>query len=157
MVEVEVLIKSIEGTKLANDAGSDTDVTFNANASLTEGERNPGQMSLKFVIELETQPEVAKISVSGSAIIKGEDASVDALLAVKGNDSIPPIFLKIYQKVYSVTYLLCGSLKIPYPSPGLLNSVHVAAPREMSRPVETRVEPRVVEKEQKKTVGKLSV
>ena len=136
MVDVEVLIKSIEGTKLANDASADTDVTFNANASLVEGERNPGQMVLKFVIDLETQPEVAKISVAGSAILRGEDSIIDALLTVRNDDSVPPIFLKIYQKVYSVTYLLCGSLKIPYPSPGLLSTVHVASSREMAKPVE---------------------
>lgn len=122
--------------KLANDASTDTDVTFNANASLTEGERKPGQLTLKFVIDLETQPEVAKITVSGTTTIRGEDAIIDALLTASGEDAIPPIFLKIYQKVYSVSYLLCGSLKIPYPSPGLLNAVHVASSREMRKTVE---------------------
>ena len=38
--------------------------------------------------------------------------------------------MKIYQRVYPTMYLLCGSLKIPYPAPGLLKLNQMASPEE---------------------------
>jgi hypothetical protein len=135
MVELDVAIRSIEGTKLAEDVTSDSSVAFNANANLVEGDRNPGRVSLKFTIELSTNPEVAKVVISGTADLKGEDQEIEALLTPKEPDSVPPVFMKIYQKVYSIMYLLSGSLHIPYPSPGLLKGVHLASAKEMSQSV----------------------
>jgi hypothetical protein len=40
------------------------------------------------------------------------------------------VFMNIYQKVYAILYLLSGSLKIPYPSPGLMKIVKMASPAE---------------------------
>jgi hypothetical protein len=133
MVEIEVAIKSVEGMKLAENVSSETDVVFNAVASISQNERSPGFVTLKFNIDLESRPEIAKITVAGTAMIKGEDIAIDALLEVKGDDSVPPVFMKIYEKVYAIFYLLSGSLKIPYPTPGLLRSVQVVSGREVAQ------------------------
>ena len=49
-------------------------------------------------------------------------------------NSPPPVFRTIYQKVYAVLYLLSGSLKIPYPSPVLMKVVKMASPWDIFRP-----------------------
>lgn len=126
-------IKSIEGAKLAEDVTSDSTVGFSANANLVESGKGPGMLTLKFTIELGTSPEVAKITVSGAATIKGEDTEIETLLTTKEGEPTPPVFMRIYRKVYAVLYLLSGSLAIPYPSPGLLNEVHLASPKEMAK------------------------
>ncbi len=125
MVDLEVYVKTVEGTRLSEDVKPTTDVTFNVNANITETERNQGQISLKFSIDMESQPAVARLALSGSAVVTGEDQEIDELLLAKEAEGTPPIFMKIYEKVYAVLYLLCGSLKIPYPSPALLKVVQV--------------------------------
>ena len=127
LVDLEVYVKNVEGTRLSEDVKPTTEVTFNVSATITETERNQGQISLKFTIDMESQPAVAKLVVAGSATLLGEDQEIDALLLAKDADATPPIFMKIYEKVYAVLYLLCGSLKIPYPSPALLKVVQVSS------------------------------
>ena len=129
------MIKSVEGTKLAEDVTSDSSVNFDVSANLVESERNPDRLTLKFTIELSTDPEVAKMTISGNAVITGDDKEIESLLTPKPDENVPPVFMKIYQKVYAILYLVSGSLKIPYPSPGLLKGVRVASAREMSQAV----------------------
>jgi len=132
---VEVTIKSVEGTKLAEDVTSDSTIAFKATANLVESERNPEGLTLKFVIELNTDPDVAKMTVTGAARVVGDDKEIEALLGTNDGDSVPPVFMKIYQKVYAILYLVSGSLKIPYPSPGLLKGVRVVSSKEMAHSV----------------------
>ena len=135
LVGIEVAIKSVEGSKLAEDVTSDSSVNFNVSANLVESERNPGKLALKFTIELTSDPDVAKMTIAGTANLSGDDKEIDGLLTPKEGESVPPVFMKIYQKVYAVLYLVSGSLKIPYPSPGLLKGVRLASAREMSQTV----------------------
>jgi hypothetical protein len=130
-----VTIKSVEGTKLAEDVTSDSTVGFNATANIVESERNQDELTLKFTIELSTSPEVAKMIVSGTAVVSGDDKEIDSLLGANSGDSPPPVFMKIYQKVYAILYLVSGSLKIPYPSPGLLKGVRLVSSKEMAHSV----------------------
>jgi hypothetical protein len=139
MVEVDVQIKSVESSKLAEDVTTDSNVSFNATANLTEGDRAPGVLTLKFTIELSTNPEVAKMVVAGTATIRGNDSEVEDMLKVEGESGTPPVFMKIYQKVYALLYLMSGSLRIPYPSPGLLKTVHLASSKELAVENESRV------------------
>ena len=132
MAGIEVTIKTVEGNKLAEDVTSDSSVNFNVNANITESERNPDRLTLKFVIDLSTDPDVAKMTVSGTAVLTGDDKEIESLLTPKDGDSVPPGFMKIYQKVYAVLYLVSGSLRIPYPSPGLLKGVRVMSAKEMT-------------------------
>ena len=138
MVEVEVLVKNVEATRLSEQAGDEASVTFDVNASLTETEHQTGQFTLKFAIGISAQPPVARMDVSGTARITGEEADIEGLLATVDQNSPPPIFMTIYQKVYAILYLLSGSLKIPYPSPGLMKVVKMATPGEVGMKEEKR-------------------
>ena len=135
MARVEVSIKSIDGNKMAEDVSSDSSVNFNVTANIVESERNPDRLTLKFTIELNSDPDVAKMAISGTAIITGDDKEIDSMLTPKPGETVPPVFMKIYQKVYAILYLISGSLKVPYPSPGLLKDVRLASAREMSQAV----------------------
>ena len=133
MAGIEVAIRSVEGSKLAEDVTADSSVSFNVAANLVESERNPEKLTLKFTIELNTEPDVAKMTIAGTAVLTGDDKEIDTLLTPKEGESVPPVFMKIYQRVYAVLYLVSGSLKIPYPSPGLLKWVRLVSTREMSQ------------------------
>lgn len=134
---IEVTIKSVEGNKLAEDVTSDSSVNFDVSANIVESERNPDKLTLKFTIELNTDPEVAKMTITGTAVLTGDDKEIDTLLTPKAGENVPPVFMMIYQKVYAVLYLVSGSLKIPYPSPGLLKGVRLVSSREMSQAMST--------------------
>jgi hypothetical protein len=132
---IEVSIKSVEGSKMAEDITSDSSVNFNVGANIVESERNPDSLTLKFTIELNADPEVAKMTISGTAVLTGDDKEIQGLLTPKDGESVPPVFMKIYQKVYAVLYLVSGSLRIPYPSPGLLKGVSLVSSKEMTQPI----------------------
>ena len=132
MVEVEVLVKNVEATRLGEVVRDETSVTFDVAASLTEIEREAGLFTLKYSIEITAQPPVARMDVAGTARITGEEPEIQALLASADQNTPPPVFMNIYQKVYAILYLLSGSLKIPYPSPGLMKVVKMASASEMA-------------------------
>lgn len=134
MVEVDVLVKNVEATRLSEQARDEANVTFDVNASLTETEHETGEFILKFNITINAQPPVARMDVSGTAKITGEESEIEALLTTADQNSPPPVFMNIYQKVYAILYLLSGSLKIPYPSPGLMKVVKMASPNEAKPP-----------------------
>lgn len=130
MAQIDVLVKGIEANKTSDEANESTPVTFNVNASINESDRGPGFLNLKFAMDIETQPSAARIHVSGSATLSGKEGEIDEILAAKEKDGTPTLFMKMYQRVYPTMYLLCGSLKIPYPAPGLLKLSQVAAAEE---------------------------
>lgn len=131
MVEVEVLVKNVEANRLSDQVRDETAVTFDVNASLTETEHETGSFTLKFSIAITAQPPVARMDVAGTARITGEEKEIEQLLVSPDPNSPPPVFMNIYQKVYAILYLLSGSLKIPYPSPGLMKVVKMASPGEI--------------------------
>ena len=141
MAEVDVVVKSVEGRRLTQESKEDSKATFDVHASLVESERNPDSMSVRFAIELETRPAVAKLSIAGSATIRGSDEDIRTLTTAKDESGVPPLFMKVYQKIYATMYLLCGSLKIPYPAPGLLKSTEVSTNREIPQPLQTEGNP----------------
>lgn len=131
MVEVEVLVKNIEATRLSEEAREGgSSVTFDVAASLAETDHQAGQFTLKYSIAITSQPAVARMDVGGTARITGEEKEIEGLLKTPDQNTPPPIFMSIYQKVYAILYLLSGSLKIPYPSPGLMKVVKLASPGE---------------------------
>jgi hypothetical protein len=130
LAQVEVFIKGIEAGRTSDEADESTPVTFNVNASITEADRGPGFMNLKFSMDIETQPAAARLHVSGTATLKGKDEEMDQAVGGKEKDGTPSLFMKIYQRVYPTMYLLCGALRIPYPAPGLLRLSQVAGTEE---------------------------
>ena len=132
MVEVEVLVKNVEANRLSEEARDETSVTFDVAASLSEVDHQAGQFTLKYSIAITSQPPVARMDVAGTARITGEEAEIQELLKTTDGNTPPPVFMSIYQKVYAILYLLSGSLKIPYPSPGLMKVVKMAAPGDVA-------------------------
>ena len=131
MAQVEVTVKGIEANRTSDEVNESTPVTFNVNSSINEADRGPGFMNLKFSMDIETQPAAARLFVSGTATLKGKEDEIDELIGAKEKDgTTPSLFMKIYQRVYPTMYLLCGSLKIPYPAPGLLRLSQVASAEE---------------------------
>lgn len=126
MVEVEVLVKNVEANRLTDETREETAVTFDVAASLAELDHQAGQFTLKYSIAITAQPPVARMDVAGTARITGEEPEIQELLKSPDGNNPPPVFMTIYQKVYAILYLLSGSLKIPYPSPGLMKVVKMA-------------------------------
>jgi len=133
VVEVEVLVKNVEAIRNSEEPKDETAVTFDVAASLAEMEHQTGQFTLKFNITISAQPPVARIDVSGTAKVTGEEKEIEGVLKTADQNTPPPVFMTIYQKVYAIVYLLSGSLKIPYPSPGLMKVVKMASPSESSK------------------------
>ena len=131
MSEIKVNIKSVEGNRLSEESKGDSDVRFEVRASLTESERNPEFLALKFSIDLEAQPHVAKLSIAGIASVRGGAEEIEKLTSVTDGGEAPPIFMEIYKEVYATMYLLSGYLLIPYPAPGLLKINGVRIDKEM--------------------------
>ncbi|MEM3670469.1 MAG: hypothetical protein QW767_01820 [Thermoprotei archaeon] len=125
MVEVEVLTKNLAANRLNEESKEDADVFFDVRAVIAETAREAGKLTLKFTIRMETQPSLVNLVIEGTAVVRGEEHDIDSLLVSKDKDDTPAVFMKIYQKVYAVLYLLCSSLRVPYPSPTLLRSVEV--------------------------------
>ena len=132
MVEVEVLVRSVEAARLSEDPKDNSDVSFEVTASLNETDRTPGQLAMRFSIGIQTAPQLAKVDITGSARITGDEQEIERLLSSKEAGSTPPVFMSIYKKIYAILYLISGSLRIPYPSPGLLKVVKVANAREVA-------------------------
>jgi hypothetical protein len=118
--DFDVVIKGVESSRTAEDANENVDVAFNVNSSISESDSGPGFVTLKYSIDMETQPSAARIFVSGTAKISGKDGEIEQLLGAKENDGTPTVFMRIYQRVYPTMYLLSGALHVPYPGPGLL-------------------------------------
>ena len=134
MVDIAVSVKGIEANRTSDEANESTPVTFNVNSSINEADRGPGFLNLKFSMDVETQPAAARVFVSGTAMLRGKDDEIDQVLAAKEADGTPALFMKIYQRVYPTMYLLCGTLKLPYPAPGLLKLNRMAsAEQEVAR------------------------
>ncbi len=128
MVEVEVLVKNVEAARLSEESRDESSVTFDVSASLAETDHQAGQFTLKYSITISAQPPIARMDVAGTAKITGDEKEIESLLRATEQNTVPPVFMTIYQKVYAIVYLLSGSLKIPYPSPGLMKVVKMATP-----------------------------
>jgi len=123
--DFDVVIKGVESSRTSEDATEDAEVAFNVNSSISESDSGPGFVTLKYSIDMETQPPAAKIFVSGTARIAGKDGEIEELLSSKEKDGTPTVFMRIYQRVYPTMYLLTGALHVPYPGPGLLRQNRV--------------------------------
>src|SRR5258708_3824445 len=132
MVEVEVLVKNVEATRLSEQPADETSVTFDVAASLAETDHQAGQFTLKYSIAITSQPPVGRMAFGGSASTMGEEAETGPLQKTPDQTPPPPVFMSIYQKVYAILYLLSGSLKIPYPSPGLMKVVRMPSANEIA-------------------------
>ena len=120
MLEVSVLVESVDADRLSDKANENANSNYSLNVSLAEKERTSEALILTFSLELTSQPQAARFKVAGSATLKGtRDDMKDAITAPDENRP-PPILLIIYERIYSTLYLLSSALKVPHPLPNLL-------------------------------------
>lgn len=141
MPEVVVQIKALEASRTVEEVAENMDVTFNVNSSISESDRSDGLLKLKFSMDLETSPSAARLHVAGTAALSGREEEVEKVLLTREPDGTPTLFMKIYQRVYPTMYLLCGSMKIPYPSPALLRLNRTTTEEELVRQAESKLNP----------------
>ncbi|MGI0091208.1 MAG: hypothetical protein ACREBS_05820 [Nitrososphaerales archaeon] len=125
--EVVTKIRNIVVQKLDEKANLNTPVIFEFGANLEEGARSTNSCVLDFKMNMDTEPAIAKFVIEGSATLMGEEAAIDKLLSVDPETNVPYAFMRIYQTIFSVMFMLAGTIDVPCPSPALLKRAHVKA------------------------------
>jgi len=139
--EVITTIRNVNVAKMDEKADHNTPVIFDFGANLEEADRSSDGVVLNFKMTMDTEPAIAKFIVEGTAKISGEESEIEKLLSADPQTNVPFVFTRIYQTVYSVIFMLAGTVDVPYPSPALLKRPHVrtayAATAEASSPSPT--------------------
>lgn len=107
--------------RLVTEDVGDRDVLYKVNVTMTETEKNPGWTGISFTLDLTSEPSVARLQVTGTAVVGGTREEVMPFLAASGQ-SPPPILAKIYERVYGTIYVLCDALLVPHPLPTLMRA-----------------------------------
>ncbi len=71
---------------------------------------------------------MAKFEVEGIATLEGKNPDIDKLLEVNPQKKIPPLLHRVYQNVFTSTYLLATLLDTSYPPPDILSSGELNKP-----------------------------
>jgi hypothetical protein len=124
-IEVNTKIRNVTSLKTDEKADHNTPVVFNFAVNMDEAERGSDFVKLNFQMVMDTEPAIAKFSVEGVAIVTGDPAEVEKILSPDPQTNVPQVFTRIYQQVYSVIFMLAGTIDVPYPSPALLKRAHV--------------------------------
>ena len=95
---------------------------FDVNAKLEEKERKSGRRVVSFVLTVGTKPSVVKFEVEGLATMEGKNPDIEKLLEVNPETKIPLLLHRVYQHVFTSTFLLATLLGTSYPPPDLLFS-----------------------------------
>jgi hypothetical protein len=120
MADTHVLVERIDAVRTSDKATQDTTATYTVNVSLSERERNPNTLTLNFEFELSCQPGIAKVTVTGSVSITGTRDEIQGLLRPSEPKSPPTILITVYERVYSLVYLVTRDMDLPHPMPGLM-------------------------------------
>ncbi len=125
--EVVTKIRNVAVQKLDEKSNHNTPVIFDFGANLEESDRTSESVTLNFRMTMDTEPAIAKFVIEGSATINSEESEIEKLLSADPETNVPYVFTRIYQTVYSVIFMLAGTIDVPYPSPALLKRPHVRA------------------------------
>jgi len=120
-VSVEVDILSLRGVKLGGKEESSA-LSFDVNAKLEEKERRSGRLVVSFVLTVGTKPGIVKFEVEGMAVLEGKNPEIEKLLEADPKTKVPLLLHRVYQRVFTSTFLLATLLDTPYPPPDLLFS-----------------------------------
>ena len=120
MLDIAVLVERVEGARLSEKATENAQSSYNLNVSLSERDRTSGELVLSFVLELTSQPQVARIKVDGIATLKGNKEEVQNEITAPDETNPPRILVTIYERVYGLIYLVAGNLRVPHPMPNLV-------------------------------------
>ena len=122
MLEVSVLVERIDATRLSDKASENSPSNYSVNVSMSERDRNPQALVLSFTLELTDQPQLARLVVSGIATLTGTKDEIQGALASPEDKGPPLVLTTIYERIFSLLYLLAGSLKVARPLPTLLKT-----------------------------------
>ncbi len=111
----------MRGVKL-KDRVETAEMNFDINAKLEEKDRKSGQRIIGFVLTVGTKPSVAKFEVEGLATLEGKNPDIEKMLEVNAERRIPLLLNRVYQSVFTSTYLLANLLDTSYPPPDMLTS-----------------------------------
>jgi len=111
----------LRGVKLGGKEESSA-LSFDVNAKLEEKERRTGRLVVGFVLIVGTKPSVVKFEVEGTAILEGKNPAIERLLEADPKTKVPLLLHRVYQRVFTSTFLLAALLDTPYPPPDLLFS-----------------------------------
>jgi len=120
-VSVEVDILGLRGVKLGGKEESSA-LSFDVNAKLEEKERRSGRLVVSFVLTVGTKPGIVKFEVEGMAVLEGKNPEIEKLLEADPKTKVPLLLHRVYQRVFTSTFLLATLLDTPYPPPDLFFS-----------------------------------
>jgi len=120
VLEVAVLVESVDAARLSEKASENANSNYSLNVSLSEKDRSPETLALSFSLELTSQPQAARFKVSGIATLKGTKEEIKEGITAPDDNKPPPILVTIYERIYSTIYVLSGALRVPHPMPNLL-------------------------------------
>jgi len=123
--EVNTRIRVISAQKMDERSNHNTPVVFNFGVNMEEADRKNESVTLNFQMTMGTEPAIAKFAIEGTATVSGEGSEIEKALAANPQTNVPEVFTRIYQQVYSVVFMLAGTIDVPYPSPALLKKPHV--------------------------------
>ena len=123
--EVNTKIRAVSVQKIDEKATHNTPVVFNFGVNMEEAERKNDSVMLGFHMTMGTEPSIVKFVIEGTASVLGDSAQIEQALAADPQTNVPEVFTRIYQEVYSVVFMLAGTIDVPYPSPALLKKPHV--------------------------------
>ena len=118
-VSVKVEITSLVGVRLGVKSGAET-VNFDVKAKLEEKERKSQMVILDFKLLLSTKPSIVKFEVEGTATLTGKDSEINKMLETDPETKVPYVFQRVYQHVFTATYLISTILNVPPPPGDLL-------------------------------------
>lgn len=111
----------MRGVKL-KDRIETSELNFDINAKLEEKDRRSGKRVVGFVLTVGTKPSIAKFEVEGIATLEGKNPDIEKLLEVNQKTKMPPLLNRVYQWVFTSTYLLANLLDTSYPPPDMLST-----------------------------------
>ena len=120
MLEISVLVESIDATKLSDKVTENSNSNYSLNVSLSERDRSPEALVLSYTLELTSSPQAARFKIGGSATLKGNKEEIKGGISAPDENKPPPVLVTIYERIYGTIYVLSGALKVPHPMPNLL-------------------------------------
>jgi len=145
----------LRGVKL-KDRLEIVELNFDVNAKLEEKERGSGKRVIGFILTVGTKPSISKFEVEGIATIEGKNPEIEKLLEVNPKTKIPLLLNRVYQQVFTSTYLLANLLDTVYPPPDMLSLGEMVNPGINSNiEIGRKEEPKPEEKSIVKKKGKM--
>jgi hypothetical protein len=127
VLEVSVALDKVEGVRLTEKTDANAKSEYKLSVSMAEKKRVPGELTLNFTLEFTCQPQVAKLTATGTVTLAGPDEEVDENIAPPEEKTPPKVVETIYERIYGLLYVMAGSLRVPYPKPSLLRKRPMSA------------------------------